>query len=251
MDWGLIQTVLTTVFGIIAVVSIIIALRLARRKKPVWAYITTKIIGLDTKAPTELKLVFNDKVVPDVYRTICIFFNRGNDTIRRDDVTDKISVLFSGAQMLRDPYAMLISSAENRLSTKPIAQGNDSGAEIDFLYLDHNDGVVIEALHTKCDQIKCEGNIMGAGKPRYIGEFVPHRDKLSGRKVIAYAISALIPLVLIVPMFFMAEGTESLQHGIWYYVWVLSAAWWGYCGILIAQNYLRYAKFPKWSVLKE
>jgi len=76
MSLSFIQTTLTIVFGFVAVASIIVAIRLARRKKPAWAYTTTKVIGLGGDAPAELKLVFNDKIVPDVYRTYLIFFNK-------------------------------------------------------------------------------------------------------------------------------------------------------------------------------
>ena len=49
MDWGLVGTI---IFGIATIISIIIAFRLVKHRKPAWAYKTTKIIGLRTDAPS-------------------------------------------------------------------------------------------------------------------------------------------------------------------------------------------------------
>ena len=72
MDWG---NTTSIILAVIAVALTIATIYLIRRKKPVWAYTTTKVIGLGTDAPAELKLLFNEKQVLEVYRTELIFFN--------------------------------------------------------------------------------------------------------------------------------------------------------------------------------
>jgi len=169
------------IFGIAAIISIIVAIRVARRKRPVWAYVTNKIIGLGTNAPPELQLLFSGKPVPDVFRTILVFFNRGNETIRRDDVSRTIKVNFGEASILREPIIRAASREEIEFSAKQVLENTQNTVELGFVYLDHNDGAVIEVLHTACNQPICTGNIMGAGEPRYTGKFVFRPVKFAGR----------------------------------------------------------------------
>lgn len=160
--------------GLIAIALAIVALRQIRKRKPAWSYQTTKVIGLGTDAPSELKLMFNDKQISEVFRTLLIFFNQGKRSIQQKDVTDTISICFKGADFLRDPYSMILNKPENRI--KVINKG-DNEFNIEFSFLDHNDGVIVEVLHTKCEQIECEGYVLEAGRPKYIGEFKPHRPE--------------------------------------------------------------------------
>lgn len=241
MDLSLVQTVLTIIFGIVAVLSIIIAVRLARRKRPVWAYVTTKVIGLGSDAPPELQLVFNGKPVPEVYRTLIIFFNKGNETIRKDDVTDAIQMHIKGAELLRNAYPMIMSNMQTRLEIVP--RSNDT-FEIDFYYLDRNDGAVIEAIHTKLDDITCEGNIMGAGRPRYIGEFISRRPEHFIRRLIGNVIIVALPIVGIIWSFLGVEEISGEFVGLW----IMIAVIWYAAIIPQLREFFHYAKFPRWSI---
>ena len=166
MDWGIVTSI---ILGIVAVALAVVTIYLIRRKKPVWAYTTTKKIGLRKDTPSELKLFFNEKQVLEVYQTELIFFNMGNTSIRKDDISDPITIHFKGTEFLRDPYAMQINRQENRINIA--VDRKSSTFKIDFLFLDHNDGVIVEVMHDKGAEVECTGNIIDAGKPRYIGEF--------------------------------------------------------------------------------
>ena len=68
MDWGLLGVILAPIFFISTVVlSVFLAIRFYKRKEPVWAYETARIIGLGSNAPEELRLTFNDRPVDSVY----------------------------------------------------------------------------------------------------------------------------------------------------------------------------------------
>jgi hypothetical protein len=77
--WGIAQTIVTVVFGVATIVLTIVTIRLTKRNKPTWAYTTRHIIGRDAEAPPELKYVFGDRTVNEVYKTETIVFNKGND----------------------------------------------------------------------------------------------------------------------------------------------------------------------------
>ena len=96
MDWRFLVTIIITV--VLGIITIFLALKLIKRKKPVWARNTTKIIGIGTNAPPELKMTFHGQSVDNVYRTVFIFFNRGTETIRKADVAEAVAIHFEGAK---------------------------------------------------------------------------------------------------------------------------------------------------------
>lgn len=156
------QTILTAVFGVIAVISIVVAVKMARRKKPVWAANTEKIIGLETGAPTELKLYFSEKSINDVWRTFIVFFNKGNEAIREGDVTESIIIHFKGAQILREPTVNKPSKEPIKFTARQVVQNGDDSIRVGFRYLGRNDGATIEVLHTEANSIFTTGDVMDA-----------------------------------------------------------------------------------------
>ena len=101
MDWRFLATISLTV--ILGIATIVLAIKHTKKKKPVWAYITRKIIGLGANAPPELKLTFDERPINDVYQTIFILFNKGNEAIRQNDITENVAIHFKGADILRHP----------------------------------------------------------------------------------------------------------------------------------------------------
>ena len=237
MDWGIVATIVAVVLGI---ATIVFGRRAIRRKKPVWASITNKIIGLDTDAPAELKLSFADKSVRDVYRTKFIFFNKGREPIRKNDIKD-IAIHFKEANILQPPVILKPSNAAIEFSAKQIVKHGDNAIELSFDYLDHNDGAVVEVLHTKSKDITHSGTIIGADRKRidYIGEFLPPRPLELRRLLREYRMLGLLPVVmLVVALVVMLVIAED----------VLLLTFLLLIGILIGiPTFRRYTKFPKWS----
>jgi len=248
MDWGLIGVILAIVFGVATIILSIVAIRQARRKKPVWAYATKKLIGLGTNAPPELKLTFNDEPINNVFRTVFIFFNRGNEAIRKSDVTRSVTVRFSGATILRQSDVRP-SKDDLGLVTKRIISGQDSVIELDFPYLDHNDGAVLEVLHTEYKGIECIGNILEAGKPHYIGEFVPYRPKYATRRFGIVAVDvAFVLMILIGWVVTVFQSSKPDIAGHVFFALILLAI--GSQTVRDSLSFFSYLKFPKWSTLQ-
>ena len=158
----------------LGILSIYLVVKQARRKKPVWGYETHWLMGLGSDAPPELKLYFEKKRIFDVYQTKFIFLNVGNEVIRRGDVADKITIHFKDCKILREPS--LVTGREVIGFTKTlITEGKDNQVQFDFLYLGRNDGGIIKVLHTKCEEITCSGDIMGAK----IGRFTRYESSRS------------------------------------------------------------------------
>jgi len=164
MDWRFLLTIISPVTVALGIATIILAIKLAKKKKPVWALNTRGIIGIGTGAPSELKMTFRGLPVDDVYRTVFVFFNKGTETIRKADVAEAVAIHFEGAKILDQPTALATSKQVNKLSVRHVIQDGDEAVEVDFLYLDHNDGIMVEVLHTKSERTRCSGIIMGAGE---------------------------------------------------------------------------------------
>lgn len=249
MDWKFIITLVGMVgFGI---TTIVLAARLARRKKPAWAYKTTRIIGLGTNAPPELRLTFDGKVIINAYSTIFIFFNKGNETIRKDDVTENVTMHFKGAEVLRQPTIIMKSKEAIEFSAKQIIRDGDNCVESDFKYLDHNDGGVVEVLHTESKKITCSGNIMGAKELAYIGEFISSRPKLRYSRFISGGIMLLIPLAIIISLMLAPELNEPESEFMIWSTLAFTLVFWFIFSMSEIRPFFRYRKFPSWSFTKQ
>ena len=118
------------------------------------------------------------------------------------------------------------------------------GQTICFSYLDHNDGAVIEVLHTKCEKIECSGNIKESGEPRYIGEFVPARPVQFAGRVVAAALIVFMPtLFFVLSLFWMRGPNDHIIISVFFGGHLV----WAGKSILPIFSYL---KFPRWSISK-
>lgn len=249
MDWGfIIGTLLAIIFFI---TTVILALKFAKKKQPVWAYKTTKVIGLGTNSPPELKLTFDGKPVSDVYRTLFILFNRGTETIRNNDVVEKVAIHFKGAEILREPTIKVVSNEAIGLSAKQVVKDGDNSIELDFLYLDHEDGTVVEVTHTESEDVRCSGNIIGTKEIVNVGEFEESYPRSLGTwSIISLAVAIIAICVIIlnelgVLPFFSKE--QSLIRDILEVVpYLLGGAAIGIC-VISMPHYLRCRKLPRWS----
>ena len=167
--------------GIGLLIAIFFGIRdqMARRsKQPIWSYRIIKVIGLGSDAPPQLKLNYNDQLIDDLYRTNIVFYNKGRLCIRSEDVPvfGKIQFHFKGATILDQPE-LTPSRKEIPLSIKLIQSDGDPKIQVNFDYLEHNDGVAFEVLHTKVDEVTCAGTVLDAKDKGivYNKKFVPYR----------------------------------------------------------------------------
>jgi len=244
MDWKFIVTIVVAVAGI--AVSTILVIKLSKRKKPVWAYVSWKIIGLGTNAPHELKLIFNDEPVNDVHQTLVIFFNAGNEAIVKEDVRDNIDIRFPGAKILREPILRMPNKPQTKLSAGRLTENGCDLIRLDFEFLDHNDGIVLDVLHTACNApIDCSGYILETGKPRYIGEFIPRQYKFTKSRIRNYVMAILGPLAFSGLMIFVDLRDGDFPN-IWNYI-VFPLFFWALALMEIMPDTLKRLRFPSWS----
>ncbi len=257
MSWELILTILLTLgFGI---ATIVLALKLNKKKQPVWAYTTDKIIGLGTNPPPELQVTFSGTPVNNVYQTTFIFFNNGNEAIRQDDITEKITLHIKEAKILREPVIIAKSSDAIKPSARLLQKDNENRVELDFLYLDHKDGALVEIMHTETEDITCSANIIGMKKLKNIGKF-----KLRSRRLSSIAMSVCLLFAIMFIVYFVTTLMPGLNTNWQSYLDehtvidnLISIAvpllGGGSIGILIATlpEYFSTRKFPNWSLIEK
>lgn len=245
MNWSIVQTILTVVFGIIAIISIVVVVKMARRKKPVWAVNTQKIIGIETDAPAELKLYFSEKSINDALRTIIVFFNKGNEAIREDDISESIIIHFRGAQILREPTINKPSKEPIKFTARQVVQDGDDSIRVGFRYLGHNDGATIEVLHTEAKSIFITGDIMDTEIVESHG-YEPHQLRPSIRgAVIGSIVTACAIAGIVLGLIYDLESDV---------IYLLSGGVIGASAAVIQnliQRYVQYKRFPSWSRLKK
>lgn len=168
MVFALVGYLLAAVFFAL---SVILMIKLNKKRKPVWTYSTTNIIELGATDPTELELLYKKESVSDVYKTSIIVKNKGNEAIRDNDVILNITLLFVGAKILDEPNIIKISNENTKFSAKHLLDEAGNKIELNFLYLDAGDWAEMEVIHTKCDEIKCNGTIIGVKEIKYISKY--------------------------------------------------------------------------------
>jgi len=209
MNWEFVVTIIVAVgFGI---ATLVLGIKRAKKKKPVCGYAVRKIIGLGSNAPLGVKLSFNDEEVKSVYRTILIFFNKGNEVIEKKDVVKGIAVDFGDGRILKEPVLLSISKEENNFSVNKVA---DNSVELGFDYLGHNDGACIEVMHTGGSQLSMNGTIIDTPISE-IGGFAEHMEYPSVMRTIILGIGVVALWVFfgIQLHYVLSAGEEPVMPG--------------------------------------
>lgn len=243
MDWKFIILIILAIAALIAtIVAIWLAIKAAKKKQPVWAYTTKTIIGLGSDAPEELQLSFAGIPIKEAYRTKFIFFNRGNESIRDNDVKAKVAVHFGQALILREPVVVKPSRPDIKFLPRKMIDGANQFVELDFSFLDHDDGAVVEVLHTRNEPEQCSGTIVGAKPIEELQEFAPYKPldlvaKLKKRDSMFAIFLAFIFSGLVI--YAAVKGNPGLAI-VFFGAIALLSLW----GLL---SHYRQNKFPKWT----
>lgn len=242
----LVTIIVAVILGIAAIVQTI---RATRRKKPVWAYSRKRVIGIGSVAPPELNLIFNGRPVKEVYQTDVVFFNGGSEAMRREDVKEIITMRFKESEILREPIIKSKSKEAIGFSAKRTVKDGDSAIELDFAYLSHNDGAIIEVLHTAKGEISCGGTIIDVDKISYFVEFAKFRGEPFALNVIRFFVP-FVMLGFILAAVVRGEIPYPMEHFdtvlLIVSIVLISGLIWSDIIPLV-----RYLRFPKWSRIKE
>lgn len=194
---------LTLAFGVVAILltilSIYLGFKALRKRKPRWAIRTTSLNLQEFGALGRVQLTYDGNPVPNVAVSKLLFWNKGSETIRKEDVAQASPIRIVARDDTRILDVQLL--AENNDSSAFEHELADSGgiAWLKFDYIDRDQGAVFHVVHTgtSSESIAFEGRIMGVGKPKRVREPATARQKLNFRLYMLYTLSAILALFLI------------------------------------------------------
>nr|BFD39072.1 hypothetical protein FFPRI1PSEUD_05710 [Pseudomonas sp. FFPRI_1] len=201
---------LGTLLGIAGIVFAVLTYLWTRRRTSLaYVYLGEHLLGSASDAlPPEIVVQYDGISIPRLTKSILIFWNSGENTVSGEDIVDKDPLRFhvgDDGQILS--ISVLKSSrAVNDFSFRALPDHNLNEIGFTFNFLDENDGVVVEILHTSTDRKpRIKGTLKGLPQGfRNLGQFTrPKPQKIKPGKLRSLAWS-LSPAVMVVGGFLAA-----------------------------------------------
>jgi len=164
-----------SILGIIGIVFGIVTHFLNRqRTKLVYCYSSQRLLGhKDENLPNGITVQHHGTNIPRLSRSILVIWNEGEKTIHRDDLvkTDPLRIDMGEDGKVLTATLIKVSRDVNKLQLLAGIPRPNS-VQIDFDFLDKNDGAIIEVLHTsEMTAIAITGTVQGL--PRGIKDVGP------------------------------------------------------------------------------
>ena len=157
--------------SLIGLIGLIIAFFLYKASRagprPVYQYQALRLIGREEQAlPEEVTVLFRDKKVQRLTKTHIIIWNSGKTTVNGENIVadDPLRLEFSKDSEVLSARVIKPTRPANKF-TVDINPHSPNEVTCKFGYLDAEDGVVLELLHTakeRCPEVK--GSIRGIPK---------------------------------------------------------------------------------------
>ncbi len=188
--------------GVITILAYIWGIRNKKVKRP---KVLTKSINILTNNVDKiegLKISYLDEEIPNVTITKVIIWNEGKETIDGSDIAPKDPLVIKALNDVRilNHNIIYVKNESNAIRlTKTI---NNKELKIDFDYLDYEEGVIIQILHTgdSTNAIDVEGSIKGFGKVKVANKRKKRKTIISrnGFKILDKASNFLTMIIFII-----------------------------------------------------
>jgi len=152
---------------VVSIVLSIIIYKKSKRKKSIIYHIKNDSLIKDFKQKIEgLSIEYSGKNINTLTVTKIAFWNNGTDTINRNDIpnNDIFSITIENDFDILDASIIQIINQSNDI--KANLSNDNKIVNIDFEYLDNNEGFVLQLFHNyeNSDKIRINGTIKGFGK---------------------------------------------------------------------------------------
>jgi hypothetical protein len=245
--------VLGVIIGAIGVVlAIIFYIRSKQEIRPAFATTTQTLISVsEGRLPAAVEFTYNGKRIPNLYKALLFFWNRGSKTLNSADIASLDPITFhfeeKGAKVLE-----VRAVKATREVLKASATQNDNDITLSFDFLDRDDGVVLEVYYAGEDSyISCSGTIKGARggiqeRSQIIGEMPPFGWG-SMRSTAGMMLSALLMLVFAGSLIFTDVGSKNghLNIDYFWFIFGVAAFIFGIAGLFISSRYYLKERVPK------
>jgi hypothetical protein len=137
-----------------------------KRPIPTATRSTRRLVGGPGQAlPSNVEIRYDDKIVPRIARTLVSFWNAGNATLQGADIVDKDPLHLQYGKSTKVLSVTVLRTTRSVLGVRAVASPHDARmVDLNFDYLDPQDGALIEILHTGTGSPKLLGTIKGVPK---------------------------------------------------------------------------------------
>lgn len=145
---GIIGLALAVIFGIIGIIQ---TRRASTKKEPKYSITTEQIIASSKNIIPGLEIRFNGETLDSFSISKIAFWNNGRLAIRKTDfpINQRFEIKNMGSGFFYDVRVIYNANPSNNFSISHSFLSNS--ASVNFDYLDHNRGVVIQVMHNEVD----------------------------------------------------------------------------------------------------
>jgi hypothetical protein len=157
---------------VIALILTLIGIRLAvkynREKLPFYSMRGFNLMKDYSSNLKNLEVLYERNKIDNLSITNLIFWNAGRETINNSDIvsSDPLRLICNGSGKFLDAKIIYSNNPSNKF--QHVINEDKTLIHINFDYMDKNDGLILQLLHTDIepDNIEFSGRIKGAGKPK-------------------------------------------------------------------------------------
>ena len=158
----------------LAIIGIILApffyLKGKKEKKPTFQIRSFNLVKEFSKKVTNIELLYSGENIENLTITKVIFWNRGNEPIRKEDiaVADPIKIVVDSKYEIFE--AEILNDTANEVNRFELVKNDNKSIIITFDFISHGEGVAIRIAHSgvSSEDVALTGTIIGAGKPEEI-----------------------------------------------------------------------------------
>lgn len=154
---------------IVGIVGIALSIKSKKERKPRYCIRSFNLVNDLVSKVESLKIFYSDAEIKNVTISKLIFWNDGRETIESSDITVIEPLLIEPKESVQILDAKIVHSKEssNGFTLKKV-EGKQS-FQLNFDYVDKGEGIIIQIIHTgtSSNDIKINGKIKGAGKPKF------------------------------------------------------------------------------------
>lgn len=150
------QTWVGTALAILAIpLSIFLYIWGRKRTKMAYVYLGEHLLGSTSDAlPQQIVVQYDGLSIPRLTKTLLIIWNNGENTVTGADIVvkDPLRIAVGSDGQILSTVLLKTSRAVNDFKIELIGHEAPNEALITFDFLDANDGVVVEVLHTSSNR---------------------------------------------------------------------------------------------------
>ncbi|MEA3281303.1 MAG: hypothetical protein U9Q68_01910 [Euryarchaeota archaeon] len=155
-------------FVIPTFLAIFFYLKGKKEKKPTFQIRSFNLVKEFSKKVTTIGLLYSGEKVENLTITKVIFWNMGNEPIRKDDiaVADPIRIVVDNKYEIFE--AEILNDTANEANRFELVKNDNKSIIIAFDFLSHDEGVAIQIAHSglSSEDVTLTGTIIGSGKPK-------------------------------------------------------------------------------------